>query len=141
ASTTLNAPVSTAVGPMVGGTVCDRGLSIGRMFAMARPSPLPPVRPKGCSQRALCYSRLAQRGDPIASLVIMKHKLTQASSGALGSAMPATKAEPQVKELRKQAGNWLKELRGQAGLSQVDLARILGFKYYTFISQVENGFG
>ena len=29
----------------------------------------------------------------------------------------------------------------QAGLSQLDLARNLGLKYYTFISQVENGFG
>ncbi len=25
--------------------------------------------------------------------------------------------------------------------SQIELAEILGFKYYTFISQVENGFG
>jgi transcriptional regulator with XRE-family HTH domain len=35
----------------------------------------------------------------------------------------------------------LKELRGRAGLSQIELAESLGFKYYTFISQVENGFG
>jgi hypothetical protein len=26
-------------------------------------------------------------------------------------------------------------------LSQIELAQQLGFKYYTFISQVENGFG
>jgi hypothetical protein len=26
-------------------------------------------------------------------------------------------------------------------LSQIQLADVLGFKYYTFISQVENGFG
>ena len=44
-------------------------------------------------------------------------------------------------ELRKQAGTWLKELRASAGLSQIELAAVLGFKYYTFISQVENGFG
>ena len=55
--------------------------------------------------------------------------------------MQAAKAEPQTKRLRKQAGTWLKELRARAGLSQIDLAEILGFKYYTFISQVENGFG
>ena len=55
--------------------------------------------------------------------------------------MHAAKAEPQVKKLRKQAGNWLKELRARAGLSQIELAEVLGFKYYTFISQVENGFG
>jgi len=55
--------------------------------------------------------------------------------------MQIAKAEPQAKQLRKKAGNWLKEMRGRAGLSQIELAQILGFKYYTFISQVENGFG
>ena len=55
--------------------------------------------------------------------------------------MQIAKAEPRSKQLRKQAGTWLKELRGQAGLSQIQLADVLGFKYYTFISQVENGFG
>jgi transcriptional regulator with XRE-family HTH domain len=46
-----------------------------------------------------------------------------------------------AKQLRKQAGGWLKELRAKAGLSQIELAAQLGFKYYTFVSQVENGFG
>jgi len=55
--------------------------------------------------------------------------------------MQFAKAEGQAKQLRKQAGTWLKELRGRAGLSQIQLADVLGFKYYTFISQVENGFG
>ena len=55
--------------------------------------------------------------------------------------MQIAKAEPRSKQLRKQAGTWLKELRGRAGLSQIQLADVLGFKYYTFISQVENGFG
>ena len=55
--------------------------------------------------------------------------------------MQIAKAETQSKQLRKQAGSWLKELRGRAGLSQIQLAAVLGFKYYTFISQVENGFG
>jgi transcriptional regulator with XRE-family HTH domain len=51
------------------------------------------------------------------------------------------KEKPSSKELRKKAGTWLKQRRGEAGLSQMDLAQKLGFKYYTFISQVENGFG
>jgi len=55
--------------------------------------------------------------------------------------MQIAKVEAQSKQLRKQAGGWLKELRAQAGLSQIQLAGVLGFKYYTFISQVENGFG
>jgi transcriptional regulator with XRE-family HTH domain len=55
--------------------------------------------------------------------------------------MHSARAEPAAKILRKQAGTWLKERRKDAGLSQVELAQRLGLKYYTFISQVENGFG
>jgi transcriptional regulator with XRE-family HTH domain len=55
--------------------------------------------------------------------------------------MQIARTEQQTKQLRKQAGTWLKELRARAGLSQIQLAAALGFKYYTFISQVENGFG
>ncbi len=53
---------------------------------------------------------------------------------------PSGKAVPETRALRKEAGNWLKARRTQAGLSQVDLAARLGLKYYTFVSQVENGF-
>jgi transcriptional regulator with XRE-family HTH domain len=45
-----------------------------------------------------------------------------------------------VKERRKEAGVWLRALRENAGLTQMDLAIRLGFKYYAFISQVETGF-
>jgi transcriptional regulator with XRE-family HTH domain len=55
--------------------------------------------------------------------------------------MRFARATPEARHQRKQAGNWLKELRKAAGLSQVELAAQLGFKYYTFIAQVENGFG
>ena len=51
------------------------------------------------------------------------------------------RAEPEPQRQRKDAGRWLKALRKEAGLSQVQLATRLGLKYYTFISQVENGFG
>jgi DNA-binding XRE family transcriptional regulator len=89
--------------------------------------------------------RLVKYSFKIDSLVIMKRAKRQAGSsavaGAIGGAMQAAKTEPTTKELRKQAGSWLKELRGRAGLSQIELAHILGLKYYTFISQVENGFG
>jgi transcriptional regulator with XRE-family HTH domain len=50
-------------------------------------------------------------------------------------------AAPKTVELRKRAGAWLQERRKAAGLSQIELAQQLGLKYYTFISQVENGFG
>ena len=55
--------------------------------------------------------------------------------------MPAAQIAPDTKKMRREAGAWLKELRNRAGLSQIELAEILGLKYYTFISQVENGFG
>jgi transcriptional regulator with XRE-family HTH domain len=54
---------------------------------------------------------------------------------------PSGKLAPGARQLRKQAGDWLKQRRADAGLSQADLAARLGLKYYTFISQVENGFG
>jgi transcriptional regulator with XRE-family HTH domain len=53
---------------------------------------------------------------------------------------PPAKAAPDVKQLRKMAGDWLKQRRADAEMSQADLAARLGLKYYTFISQVENGF-
>src|SRR5882757_2800164 len=53
---------------------------------------------------------------------------------------PPGKVATEARQLRKQAGDWLKQRRADAGLSQADLAAKLGLKYYTFISQVENGF-
>ena len=53
---------------------------------------------------------------------------------------PPGKDSAEPKQLRKQAGDWLKQRRADVGLSQADLAARLGLKYYTFISQVENGF-
>jgi transcriptional regulator with XRE-family HTH domain len=44
-------------------------------------------------------------------------------------------------ELRKEAGRWLKERREARGLSQRQLAELIGVEYYTFISQLETGRG
>lgn len=49
--------------------------------------------------------------------------------------------ERQADSFKKQAGMWLREQRQKAGLSQMDLANQLGLKYYTFVSQIENGYG
>ena len=76
----------------------------------------------------------------IDSLVNMKRTGRQAGSNG-EAPLQVAKAEPQAKKMRKKAGTWLKDLRTRAGLSQIELAERLGFKYYTFISQVENGFG
>ena len=70
------------------------------------------------------------------SLVDTKRQDKSAGQSAKRARMKIAKAEPQPKQLRKQAGDWLKELRGRAGLSQIQLADVLGFKYYTFISQL-----
>lgn len=46
-----------------------------------------------------------------------------------------------VLELRKEGGRFLKELREARGLSQRQLANLVGAEYYTFISQLETGRG
>lgn len=46
-----------------------------------------------------------------------------------------------TKELRNEAGRWLRELREKRGLSQRDLAARIGSKHYTFISSLEAGRG
>ena len=66
----------------------------------------------------------------------MKLGKDQANFAETGPGKPV----PEARLLRKQAGDWLKQKRADAGLSQVDLAARLALKYYTFISQVENGF-
>jgi DNA-binding XRE family transcriptional regulator len=60
---------------------------------------------------------------------------------AIRTATTSVSDGPEARRQRKQAGDWLKQLRAKAGLSQVELAGRLGLKYYTFVSQVENGFG
>lgn len=47
----------------------------------------------------------------------------------------------EVQALRLQAGRWIRVLRERAGLSQRELAKAVGFEYYTFISQIESGRG
>ena len=49
--------------------------------------------------------------------------------------------DPDVQELRREGGAWLRELRENCGLSQRELARLVNAEYYTFISQLETGRG
>ncbi len=51
------------------------------------------------------------------------------------------RADPDVQELRKAAGAWLRSLRERRGLSQRELAHEVCTEYYTFISQLETGRG
>jgi transcriptional regulator with XRE-family HTH domain len=44
-----------------------------------------------------------------------------------------------VKQLRLEAGRWLKQLREARSLSQRELARRVGLKFYTFVSRLELG--
>jgi transcriptional regulator with XRE-family HTH domain len=46
-----------------------------------------------------------------------------------------------TQELRAKAGRWLLELRERRGLTQRELARMIGAEYQTFISQLEHGRG
>ncbi len=54
---------------------------------------------------------------------------------------PQKRSSTDTQELRKEAGKWLKDLREHIGLSQRQLAKLVGAEYYTFISQLESGRG
>jgi transcriptional regulator with XRE-family HTH domain len=54
---------------------------------------------------------------------------------------PQRRSATEVQDLRREGGRWLRELRDRAGLSQRDLATLVGAEYYTFISQLETGRG
>ena len=47
----------------------------------------------------------------------------------------------EFKDARKDAGNWLKKLRTDAGITQLAIAQACGYDYVTFISQIEAGKG
>lgn len=51
------------------------------------------------------------------------------------------KRDSDAQELRREAGQWLKERREAIGLSQRQVAEKVGAEYYTFISQLETGRG
>ena len=52
---------------------------------------------------------------------------------------PQRRLSDEVRNLRKKGGKWLKALREQRGLSQSQLAALLGSDHYSFISQLEAG--
>ena len=54
---------------------------------------------------------------------------------------PPRRAAADEQELRREGGRWLKHCREAAGLSQRELAQLVGAEYYTFISQLETGRG
>ncbi len=54
---------------------------------------------------------------------------------------PQRRAATEVQQLRREGGKWWREQREKAGLSQRQLAELVGAEYYTFISQLETGRG
>ena len=54
---------------------------------------------------------------------------------------PQRRSAPDVQDLRREGGRWLKDQREKAGLSQRQLAAQVGAEYYSFISQLESGRG
>jgi transcriptional regulator with XRE-family HTH domain len=49
--------------------------------------------------------------------------------------------DPEVQELRRAGGQWIRMLREARGLSQRQLADLIHADFYTFISQIEAGRG
>ena len=88
--------------------------------------------------RVACYT-LEQGLAPPNSLIPMAHSIrAEAHRKVMHRSFSR---DPNAALLRKQGGRWLKTLRTHAGLSQRQLANVLGLEYYTFISQLENGVG
>ncbi len=54
---------------------------------------------------------------------------------------PQKRGISETVDLRKEAGRWLRDRREARGLSQRQLAELIGIEYYTFISQLETGRG
>jgi transcriptional regulator with XRE-family HTH domain len=54
---------------------------------------------------------------------------------------PLRRPTQRARQPRNQAGNWLRHLREERGLSQRELADKVGAEYYSFISQLEHGRG
>lgn len=50
-------------------------------------------------------------------------------------------SDTETQQLRRSGGVWLRSLREARGLSQRDLAALVGIEYYTFVSQLERGGG
>lgn len=46
-----------------------------------------------------------------------------------------------ARQLRQEAGRWLRSRREACEMTQRDLAERVGLRYYTFISQIEGGHG
>jgi len=54
---------------------------------------------------------------------------------------PQRRSARLTQKLRNEGGHWLRELREKRGLSQRQLAEMVGSEYHTFISQLEHGQG
>lgn len=54
---------------------------------------------------------------------------------------PQRRSAEEVQELRREAGRRLRDLRDVRGLSQRQLAELVGVEQYTFVSQLETGRG
>jgi len=54
---------------------------------------------------------------------------------------PQKRTGTDTSELRREAGHWLREKREARGLSQRQVAELVGTDYYTFVSQLETGRG
>lgn len=46
-----------------------------------------------------------------------------------------------TRQMRRDAGRWLGAQREKAGATQAQVAEHVGYRYYTFVSQVEGGHG
>jgi ribosome-binding protein aMBF1 (putative translation factor) len=71
---------------------------------------------------------------------IITDSLTQQEQSSMPRSAPSV-SPATARNLRVEAGRWLRHLRERRGLSQRELASKVGLENYTIISQFEHGRG
>lgn len=111
----------------------------GERYYASFPDENPAERPSELVSRTLLNALKAferQRQEANEQRLLKVETLSDANACESAKA-----SDESVVELRRVLGYWLKRMREARGLSQRELAEMVGVDHYTFISQLESGWG